>query len=105
MCLKKKLSRVGLPDCKPLLIDGYSSDFANIPKFGLIDIFNYMIFSRTEYDGKKLKGYKSYEDYRLFYDDHVESLMFNPLGSEKNCLFKAKAKPTQRQNIPKQTLL
>ena len=78
-CVAKKLFRVGLSDCNPLEIEGYTNNFADIPEFGLIDIFNYMIFSKADFDCRKLKGYKSFEDYRLFYDGSVESLDFNPL--------------------------
>ena len=95
-CVDKKLSRAGLTQCKPLEISGYTSDFTNIPEFGLIDIFNYLIFNRSDYDGKKLKGYKSYDDYRLFYDGSVQSLEFNSLENHKNCLFRSKVKPTQK---------
>lgn len=46
---------------------------------------------------KKLKGYKSFEDYKLFYDGHVESLLFNTVSEGSDvCLFKASVKPTQR---------
>ena len=95
-CVSKKLARVGLPGCKPFELDGFTKDFSDIPDFGLIDIFNYLIFSHSEYDEKKLKGYKSYEDYILFYDGHVETLKYNSLGDHENCLFRAKVKPTQR---------
>ena len=92
-----KLKKAGLPDTDPLKLDGYTSDFTHIPDFGLIDVFNYLIFNKSYYDGKKLKGYKSYEDYRLFYDGHVESLLFNQMpNNNKVCLFKAQVKPTQR---------
>jgi len=95
--LKRKLHRAGLSDTDPLELEGYTSDFTNIPDFGLIDIFNYLIFSKSDYDGKKLKGFKSCEDYKLFFNGHVESLLFNPLKQEASCcLFKAKVKPTQR---------
>lgn len=43
------------------------------------------------------KGYKFFEDFRLFHDGHVENLLFNPLqDNDKVCLFKAQVKPTQR---------
>ena len=95
-CVIKKLTLAGLQNFKPLEHPGYTSDFTNIPEFGLIDIFNYLIFNRSEYDGKKLKGYKSYDDYRLFYDGSVEVLEFNDLGDHRNCLFRTKVKPTQK---------
>lgn len=94
-CVDKKLARVGLTGCNPLTIEGFIKDFSDVPDFGLIDIFNYMIFSKSDYDEKKLKGYKSFEDYRLFYDGCVEILEFNPLVDKPVCLFRAKVKPTQ----------
>ena len=95
--IQSKLKKAGLSNENPLNIDGYTSDLSHIPDFGLIDVFNYLIFNKSDYDGRKLKGYKSFEDYRLFYDGHVESLLFNPLQDKDNaCLFKAQVKPTQR---------
>ena len=96
--IQNKLSRVGLPDCNPLTVEGYTSEFSEIPEFGLIDIFNYMIFSKADFDGRKLKGYKSYEDYRLFYDGSVESLEFNPLKDNQNC-FVPKSNPLKRTRL------
>lgn len=94
-----KLSKIGLPlDTNPLEMSGYSANFNEVPDFGLIDIFNYLICSKCDYDGKKLKAYKSYDDYRLFEDGHVDDLLFNPLTEMNSdfCLFKAYVKPTQR---------
>lgn len=63
----------------------------------MIDDFNYLIFNKSDYDEKKLTGYKSFEDYRLFYDGHVETLQYNGISDTREvCLFKAEVKPTQR---------
>lgn len=95
--IKGKLKRAGLPDKNPLELAGYTADFTDIPLFGLIDVFNYMIFNKSDYDGEKLKGYKSFEDYGLFYDGHVESLEYNHIADNSAvCVFRAKVKPTQR---------
>lgn len=95
--IKGKLKRAGFPDKNPLELAGYTTDFTDIPLFGLIDIFNYMIFNKSDYDGKKLKGYKSFENYRLFYDGNVESLEYNHIADNSDvCVFRAKVKPTQR---------
>ena len=48
-----KLKKAGLPDTYPLKLDGYTSDFTHIPDFGLIDVLNYVIFNKSDYDGKK----------------------------------------------------
>ena len=53
-CIQQKLLKAGLKDVKPLDLDGYTSDFTYIPEFGLIDIFNYLIFTKADLDGKKL---------------------------------------------------
>lgn len=51
------------------------NDFKNSPPFGLFDIFNHLIYHSCEYDKQGLAAYKSYEDYRLFRDGYVESLL------------------------------
>lgn len=84
--MKGKLKRAGLPDKNPLEVAGYKTDFTDIPFLGLIDIFNYMIFNKSDYDGKK-----SFEDYRVFYDGHVESLEYNHIANNSAvCVFRAK---------------
>lgn len=58
-----------------------------------------MIFNKSDYDGKKLKGYKSFEDYRLFYDGYVESLEYNHIADNSAvCVLREKVKPTQGDN-------
>ena len=56
------------------------SNFEEIPDFGLYDIFNYLVCNRADYDRKKLKAYKSFEDYRLFADGHIENLQYSPVS-------------------------
>ncbi|XP_060084278.1 uncharacterized protein LOC132563554 [Ylistrum balloti] len=92
-----KIRSVGCPFDNPFTAPGYTSDFSNIPDFSLYDLFNYLINSKADYDKKKLKAYKSCDDYRLFIDGHIEELLFNELKSYPVCLFKAKCKPTQRE--------
>lgn len=95
--IKGKLKRAGLPDKNLLELAGYIADFTDIPLFGLIDVFKYMIFNKSDYDGKKLKGYKSFEDYRLFYDGYVESVEYNHIADNSVvCVFRANVKPSQR---------
>ena len=61
------------------LADPFSSDlrnnFTNSPPFGLLDIFNHLIYHASAYDRQALAAYKSYEDYRLYVDGYVESLL------------------------------
>lgn len=65
--IKGKFKRVGFFDKNLLELVGYIVDFIDIFLFGFIDVFNYMIFNKFDCDGKKLKVYKFFEDYRFFY--------------------------------------
>ena len=57
----------------------YVNDFnASLP-FGLFDIFNHLIYSSTEYDKQGLAACKAFDDYRLFEEGYVESLLTKPL--------------------------
>ena len=62
--VQRKLSMIRIV-CDPMSLQ-YNSNFTShdIPPFGLIDIFNYLVYSRADYDNKKLKAYKSFDDYR-----------------------------------------
>lgn len=97
-CTRIKLANIGITE-DPLYLPGFSNDFSDIPNFTLFDVFNYLLCSRAEYDKRKLKAYKSCDDYRLFFDGHVENLEFNPLGESRYSLFRAKVRPTQRTSV------
>ena len=58
------------------------NNFNSSPPFGLYDIFNYLIYHSTDYDKQGLAAYKSFEDYRLFDDGYVESLLTAQLNQE-----------------------
>lgn len=93
--LKQKLS--SLPISDPFVDKNFTNDFSEVPtNFTLFDIFNYLLHKTSDYDKKKLRAYKSCEDYRLFIDGHVESLTFNKCGDAEVCLFRAKVKSTQK---------
>lgn len=68
---------------------------------GLYDIFNYFISKRTDFDRKSTKAYKSFEDYRLFYDGHVAELKCCKTGIY--CCYFARVRPTERQKTYLQT--
>lgn len=90
-----KLKAVGLQD-SPWSMNDFSSDLSDIPDFGLYDIFNYLLCSRADYDRRKLKAYKSFEDYRLYYDGHVELLEYKNLTDKSLCIFRSRVRPTQK---------
>lgn len=94
--LKTKLSFLPISD--PFSDVGFSNDFTDIPEnFTLYDIFNYLLHKTSDYDKKKLRAYKSCEDYGLFIDGHVEKLTFNKCGDADVCIFRAAVKPAQKE--------
>jgi hypothetical protein len=73
------------------------NDFTDSPPFGLYDIFNYLIYHSTEYDKQGLAAYKSFEEYRLFQDGYVESLLTETLLNARLHLYMGKVKPAMRE--------
>nr|XP_002731504.2 PREDICTED: uncharacterized protein LOC100377660 [Saccoglossus kowalevskii] len=89
-----RLSKLGCNFTDPFKLPGYSSYFSNVPEFGLSDVFNYLMCHRPDYDRKKLRAYKSFEDFKLCFDGHVVDLQYTAI-SETSLLgsFKAKVNP------------
>ena len=69
------------------------SDFNASPPFGLYDIFNYLIYHSANYDKQGLAAYRSFEDYRLFDDGYVESLLTSHLKQEGIHVYVASVRP------------
>ena len=69
------------------------NNFNSSPPFGLFNIFNHLIYHSTDYDKQGLAAYKSFDDYRLFNDGYVESLLSAPLKHEGVHVYIAKVKP------------
>lgn len=80
----------------PFKIQGLSNDLAKLPTFSLYDVFNYLLYKTANYDQRKLKAYKSCEDYRLFFDGYVEQLEMKELGDHDSYIIKSSVKPTQK---------
>ena len=72
------------------------NNFNSSPPFGLYDIFNHLIYHSTEYDKQGLAAYKSFDDYRLFNDGYVESLLTAQLNHEGVHVYVAKVRPFMR---------
>ena len=51
-----------------------TNNFEKAPDVSIYDIFNYLILQKSYYDRKKVKAYKSFDDYRLFWDGNVRSI-------------------------------
>ena len=69
------------------------NNFNSSPPFGLYDIFNYLIYHSTDYDKQGLAAYKSFDDYRLFNDGYVESLLTAQLNQEGIHIYVAQVRP------------
>ena len=69
--------------------------FTDLPPFGLYDIFNYLIYYSTKYDKQGLAAYKSFDDYKLFDEGYVESLLKATLEGNMH-LFVGKVRPAMK---------
>ena len=73
------------------------NDFKHCPPFGLFDIFNHLIYHSTDYDKQGLTAFKSYEDYSLFHDGYVESLLTHYYKEAQVHVFVGKVKPAMKE--------
>ena len=54
------LAGMRVPD--PFKISKFSTDFLSLPRFGLMDIVNCLIVSKTEYDKEMLASWQSFDE-------------------------------------------
>ena len=66
-----------------------SNEFSQLPPFGLMDILNHLIMSKTDYDKSKLSSWRSFQEYNLCTNGLVQSLEVN---TTENQLRKKKLK-------------
>ena len=76
--------------------DAFINDLSDLPPIGLYDIFNYLLETPADYDVKKLKAYKSADDYKLYSGGAVEDLTYSANGEHALGIVKARVKPTQK---------
>ena len=92
----------------PLQMKNVSNDFSNLPNFGLMDVFNHLIMSETEYDKDMLASWRSFEEYTLCQNGHVRSMQNQIVFDEnddKYHVITAKVIPTQRDKTPEGELM
>ena len=77
------------------------NNFNSSPPFGLYDIFNHLVYYSTDYDKQGLATYKSFDDYRLFNDGYVESLLTAQLNQEGVHVYVAKVRPFRCKHLTK----
>jgi hypothetical protein len=76
----------------------YINDFIESPPFGLFDISNHLIYTSAEYDKQRLAAYKAFDDYHLFEEGCVESLVTKPLPMIGVHLYKGKVRPSMKKS-------
>ena len=69
------------------------NNFNTSPPLGFFDILNHLIYHSTDYNRQGLATYKLFDDYRLFNDGFVESLLTVQLKQEGVHVYVAKVKP------------
>ena len=77
-----------------------SNDVSQLAPFGLMDIINHLIMSKTDYDKGKLFSWCSFEEYNLCTNGHVQSLGVNTtedLDGSAFFVFVAGVIPTQNE--------
>ncbi|XP_028412514.1 uncharacterized protein LOC114535352 [Dendronephthya gigantea] len=87
----------------PFKIKNLSNDFSSLPNFGLMDIFNHLIMSCAEYDKDKLASWRSFEEYALCQNGHVQSMQNMVIfdkDDSKYHLVTAQVIPTQKDSTP-----
>jgi hypothetical protein len=72
------------------------NNFGDSPPFGLYDIFNYLINHFADYDKQGLAAYKAFDEYRLFQDGYVESLLTQTILDVGVHLYVGKVKPAMK---------
>ena len=80
----------------PFQTNNLVNNFIDSPPFGLYDIFNFLICHSTSYDKQGLAAYKSFDEYRLFEDGYVESLMTKTLTNERVHVYVGKVRPAMK---------
>ena len=84
-----------VPD--PLKMKKFSHDFSAFPNFGLMDIFNHLIMSKSEYDKDMLASWHSFEEYTLCQNGHVRYMQHQAVFDKDDAkyhLVTAKVIPT-----------
>ena len=87
----------------PFKTQNMSNNFSSLPNFGLMDIFNHLIMSNTEYEKDKLATWRSFDEYALFQNGHVQSMqnriIFDKDGGKYH-LITAQVIPTRKDRTP-----
>eukprot|EP00794_Sanderia_malayensis_P013476 gene13476-14871_t len=81
--MQEKLTIKGtrVPDPFSIPQNHFTSRLNHVPPFGIVDIFNILIFKSSDYNRQKIASYKAFEEYGLIQDGQVEELRVKELDS------------------------
>lgn len=84
----------------PAELHGYS-DMSSLPNIDRIDIYNYLINFKDNFDHKKIKAYKSLDGYQLYMAGYVQNLkLCKNVGIENYIVMKFQVQPKTRKEDP-----
>ena len=84
----------------PFQMASLSGDSSQLPPVGMMDIFNQLLLSLTDYDKSMLSSWRSFEEYDLCMNGHVQSLGVNGIKGLDGSIFSvfvAGVIPTQKE--------
>ena len=100
-CLLRRLTLpAGQKLSDPFQMTSLSNDFSQLPRFGLMGIFNHLIMSKADYDKSMLSSWRSFEEYNLCLNRHIRSLgvkTVQDLDGSNLFAFVAGVIPTQKE--------
>ena len=100
-CLIRRLTLpAGRKLTDPFQMISLSNDLSELPPFGLMDIFNHLIMSKADYDKSMLSSRRSFEEYNLCLNGHIQSLgvkTVRDLDGSDFFVFVAGVIPTQKE--------
>jgi len=100
-CLLRRLTLpAGQKLSDPFQMTSLSNDFSQLPPFGLMDIFNHLIMSKADYDKRMLSSWRSFEEYNLCSNGHIQNLgvkTVQDLDGSNFFVFVAGVIPTQKE--------
>lgn len=75
-----------------ILYDKLVNKFGDPPAFVLYNLFNYLIYHSCDYDQQGFAAYNALEDYCMFQDGYVQSLLTETMANEGVHLYVSKVK-------------
>ena len=100
MFLKRPCASSRTKNFVPFQMALLSNDFSQLPPIEMMDIFNHLIMGKTDNDKSTLSFWRSFKEYDICMNGHVQSLGVNGtkgLDGSIFFLFVAGVIPTQKE--------